>query len=98
MEDEEVGEELVAFCGLFLSAGLAQVGWAGLIGKTETEVSQNQLAQGHKPGGFEFPLRLKEILKVEEANLLLSQHRLWLGQSFFPWYLFSPLYLFPAFW
>ncbi|MXQ80146.1 hypothetical protein E5288_WYG013786 [Bos mutus] len=44
--------------------GLAQVGWAGLIGKTETEVSQNQLAQGHKPGGFEFPLRLKEILKV----------------------------------
>ena len=52
MEDEEVREELVAFCGLFLSAGLAQVRWAELIGKTETEVSQNQLAHGHKPGGF----------------------------------------------
>lgn len=52
VEDEEVREELVAFCGLFLSAGLAQVRWAELIGKTETEVSQNQLAHGHKPGGF----------------------------------------------
>ena len=37
VEDEEVREELVAFCGLFLSAGLAQVRWAELIGKTETE-------------------------------------------------------------
>ena len=68
VEDEEVGEELVASCGLSLSGGLALVGWAGPIGKTETEIFQNQLAQGHEPGGSEFPLRLQEALKVEETN------------------------------
>lgn len=98
VEDEEVWQEQIASWALPLSGGLAQVRWAQPIGKIEMEVFQDQLAQGHEPGCFEFPLRLQEALKVEKANQqpFVIPHCLWLGDSFFLRYLFSLLYLFPA--